>query len=406
MKELDDSEKFNNYLDYWEHMKWVDHIVTTNTKKYVKGTFEVLYQKQKDEEDDKSKKELLAKLQKVQATCQRYSRSRTKTIPWQVQALIGAMEAHMGWRVVWLPKHAKVIEVPGARIDGRYAKVRRVRIARMEKVPSDIDFAGKLPKASKEFDKKNEWSLEALAYPNSHASMIKYWALHPKTMEAYTLWRSLKSLWTNYNSKVSEATSYEDYHLVNARFLPDNVDKVKAYWKNRVKLVLSLLKIMVKRHVENILHNNLSPSNIMLHFPLEKPENVYIGVCDWCMASRIKEEKSSLYGYQMKAEMEANIAKWKHVAPKLFYVFGPKGSWNSLEVMQKKHFFSKVANAYSVGVLASQIWKEEWVRELLPDEMIFDGFELKLKGLKGKDPETRLSISDVLIRFKTNPFKF
>ena len=55
-------------------------------------------------------------------------------------------------------------------------------------------------------------------------------------MEAYMLWRnngrSLKNLWTNYNSKVSEATSYEDYHLVNASLLLDNVDKIKAYQKN------------------------------------------------------------------------------------------------------------------------------------------------------------------------------
>jgi hypothetical protein len=282
MKELDDSEKFNNYLDYWKHMKWLDHIVTTNTNNVVKGTFEVLYRKKKDEEYDKSKKELLAKLQKVQATCERYSGSITKTMPWRMQALKGAMEAHMGGGVVWLPKHAKVIEIPRARVEGGYTKVRRVQIARMEKVPSDIDFVGKLPKASKEFDKRNERSLEALACPISHADVIKFWALHSKTMEAYTLWwngGSLKSFWTNYNSKVSEATSYEDYHLVNAGLLSDDVDKVKAYRKNRVKLVLSLLTIMGKCHAENILHNDLSPSNIMLYFLPEKSENVYIGVC-------------------------------------------------------------------------------------------------------------------------------
>jgi serine/threonine protein kinase len=151
----------------------------------------------------------------------------------------------------------------------------------MEKVPSDIDFAGKLPKASKEFDKRNERSLEALACPILPTGVIKFWALHPKTMEAYMLWwngGSLKSFWTNYNSKVSEATSYENYHLVNTGLLPDDVDKVKAYRKNQVKLVLSLLTIMEKCHAKNILHNDLSPSNIMLHFPPEKPENVYIGV--------------------------------------------------------------------------------------------------------------------------------
>jgi serine/threonine protein kinase len=216
-------------------------------------------------------------------------------MPWRVQALKGAMEAHMGGGVVWLPLHAKVIEIPRDRVDGGYAKIRRVRISRMENIPSDIDFAGKLPKANEDFDQMKERSMETLACPVSHVGVIKFWALHPNTMEAYMLWwngGSLHSFWTKYNSTVSEATSYEDYHLMNATgLLLDDVDRVKAYRKNRVKLVLSLLTIMDNCHTHNILHNDLSPSNIMLHFPPGKPENVYIGVCDWDMASRVKEKK-------------------------------------------------------------------------------------------------------------------
>jgi hypothetical protein len=319
MKACDTSEQFNNYLDYKDHVKWLDTIVTINTTNVVKGTFEVLYPKKGDEEYDESKKQLLAKLYKVQATCWRYSGNKTKTMPWRVQAFKGVMEAHMGWGMVWLPPHAKVIEILGDRMEGGYVKIRRVRISRMENIPSDIDFVGKLPKANNDFDQRKEWLMEALTCPISHASMIKFWALHPNTMEAYTLWwngGSLHSFWAKYNSKVSEATSYEDYHLVNAAGLvPDNVGMVKAYRKNRVKLVLSLLTIMDKCHAHNILHNDLSPSNIMLHFPRGKLENVYIGVCDWGMASRGKEKKASLYGYQEKEEMVANIAYRKHVAP-------------------------------------------------------------------------------------------
>jgi hypothetical protein len=112
---------------------------------------------------------------------------------------------------------------------------------------------------------------------------------------------------------------------------------------------------------------------------------VYIGVCDWGMASHVKEKKTSLYGYQKKKEMVANIAQRKHMAPKLFYVFGFEGSWNSLEVMQKKHLYSKATDAYSVSVLASLIWKEKWDRTLLPDTTVFHGFELKLRGLQDTD---------------------
>jgi hypothetical protein len=45
-------------------------------------------------------------------------------MPWWVQAFKGAMEAHMGWGVVWLPPHAKVIEILGDRVEGGYAKIR------------------------------------------------------------------------------------------------------------------------------------------------------------------------------------------------------------------------------------------------------------------------------------------
>jgi hypothetical protein len=84
------------------------------------------------------------------------------------------------------------------------------------------------------------------------------------------------------------------------------------------------------------------------------------------MASRVKENKASLYGYQKKEEMVANIAQRKHVAPELFYVFGPEGSRTLLEVMQKKHLYTKATDAYSVGVLASLIWKEEWTERYFP----------------------------------------
>jgi hypothetical protein len=78
-------------------VKWLDTIVTINTTNVVKGTFEVLYPKKGNEEYDESKKQLLTKLYKVQVACRRYSGNKTKTISWRVQALKGAMEAHMGW---------------------------------------------------------------------------------------------------------------------------------------------------------------------------------------------------------------------------------------------------------------------------------------------------------------------
>jgi hypothetical protein len=154
----------------------------------VKGTFEVLYKKKWDEEYDQSKKDLLEKLVKVQGARQKYFGNRIKTMPWHVQALKGAIEAHMDGGVVWLPPKAKVIEIPRNKLKGGYTKVQRVRIVRMENTPSNIDFAGKKSKAQEEYKKMKERSLEALACPISYLGVIKFWALHPTTIEVYTPW--------------------------------------------------------------------------------------------------------------------------------------------------------------------------------------------------------------------------
>jgi hypothetical protein len=44
-------------------------------------------------------------------------------MPWCMQALKRAMEAHIGGGLVWLPPKAKLIEIPRNRIEGGYTKV-------------------------------------------------------------------------------------------------------------------------------------------------------------------------------------------------------------------------------------------------------------------------------------------
>ena len=49
---------------------------------------------------------------------------------------------------MWLPEKVKIIEMLGDRVEGGYGEVRRVRIAKMAGIPSDIDFAAKKSKAA------------------------------------------------------------------------------------------------------------------------------------------------------------------------------------------------------------------------------------------------------------------
>ena len=85
--------------------------------------------------------------------------------------------------------------------------------------------------------------------------MIKFLAVHHKTMESYTLWRnggSLASFLQNVNSKVSEATPNDCIGWSGSDLLPKDLNKVMLYRGNREKLALSLLIIVEKCHAHGL----------------------------------------------------------------------------------------------------------------------------------------------------------
>jgi serine/threonine protein kinase len=54
-----------------------------------------------------------------------------------------------------------------------------------------------------------------------------------------------------------------------------------AYKQNCVKWAWAFINIMNVIHHFRILHNDLSKDNIMLHFPLDKLDVMYIVFCNW-----------------------------------------------------------------------------------------------------------------------------
>ena len=58
-----------------------------------------------------------------------------------------------------------------------------------------------------------------------------------------------------------------------------------TYRKHRAYLAWALMCIVDVVHKQDVLHNNLNPNNVMLHFPLDRPEAIFIGICDWGMAT-------------------------------------------------------------------------------------------------------------------------
>ena len=103
------------------------------------------------------------------------------------------------------------------------------------------------------------------------------------------------------------------------------------YQRNRTKLALSLLVIVKKYHAHGLQHNDLSPSNILLHFPSIDKTKIFLGVCDWSMACRVSEVVASNYNFQASDEMERQQQLRQHIALELFYVFGPHGMFRATE---------------------------------------------------------------------------
>ena len=121
------------------------------------------------------------------------------------------------------------------------------------------------------------------------------------------------------------------------------------------------------------------------------------------MACHVSEEVASNYGYRSEEEMTMQHRLCEHVAPELFYIFGPRGSETFLERQKKKHVYIKGGDAYAAGKLASMIWQEEPDNEMLRTSEQVAAFRYKLVQLTDPDPRTRATLSDALGMLTSDP---
>ena len=146
---LEDTElKYNNWVDYAEHIQLLDKLVTRNTTNVVVGTFEVIHKKIPRQGYNSKLEDLLQKLKVVEAFCRQFSSVRKKGIPWRENMLKSAFAQHLQGGILWLPEKMKIVEMPVNRAEGGYGEVRHVRIAKMAGIPTDCDFVAKKSKAA------------------------------------------------------------------------------------------------------------------------------------------------------------------------------------------------------------------------------------------------------------------
>ena len=78
-------------------------------------------------------------------------------------------------------------------------------------------------------------------------------------------------------------------------------------------------------------HNDLSLDNVLLHFPPNFLDKVYISICNWAMARNFNDLKESLYIHEsQEAKIRIMQCKW-WVASELNYVLPPPGSTRDID---------------------------------------------------------------------------
>lgn len=330
------------------------------------------------------------------------------SIPWVEQDLVARVATRGREGVVWLPMDAVVKALDSRNYEGGFGVVRRVSIEGVSCIPLHMDFAGKTMKEGKNALNREKRSIEALACPVDHPGVIKIQYLDRRTYESYTLWwngGSLASIW-RIDSKYDE--EHEDDILKTAGIDLEARLELCVYRKNRAYLAWALMCIMDVIHSQRLLHNDLSPNNVMLHFPPEKKDVVYIGVCDWGMASWDGEDKMSNYGRPSNTELDAYRVKYRHAAPELFHVYGKSGTPTSPRRMGIKHKHNHRSEAYAVGYLARRIYNRDCSSSLFQKNKdpssLSKRFEQAMDELLRPDPLERSTVTHVVDLLKGPPY--
>ena len=93
--------------------------------------------------------------------------------------------------------------------------------------------------------------------------------------------------------------------------------------------------------------------------------------------------------------MKRNKKEHFWVAPELFYVYCPYNFETSLEHVQRRHLYSKEANAYLVGKMALCIWNDKWDKVLFKTVEVTSILLSKLKAITNYDPKKKPSLTSV-----------
>ena len=131
--------------------------------------------------------------------------------------------------------------------------------------------------------------------------------------------------------------------------------RLVVYRKNQAYLAWALMCIVDVVHKQDVLHNDLNSNNVMLHFPWDRGEAVFIEICDWGMATWIPEEAPSNYGKKNEEDLWKHRTKYYCAVPEFSHVTRERETPQSPMQMARAHEHNIKSESYSMGMLAKKI---------------------------------------------------
>jgi hypothetical protein len=172
------------------------------------------------------------------------------------------------------------VSYQGKKMEGGYGTIQKCFIENDPAIPKHWAFAAKTQKGNMVAARTVRFNAEAMALRSAHKDCIKWIAVHPTKSEGYTLWWNGGTIWEMIRE---EALYYcESVHFtLQATILIDSNDdyqkkldtarRVEVFRKKRHELAWTFLNTMNNVHHYHTLHNDISPNNVLLHFPPNSP---------------------------------------------------------------------------------------------------------------------------------------
>ena len=304
--------------------------------------------------DDEAFQELLVKVDLFVKKCTPFANRRNR------QGSIGWWNSHAGLEqrqsnnqyFIPLADTVWVISQDDEVMRGGYGTINRVRIEGCSQIPPFWEFAAKRSlnyMKNPELAKMEHFN-EAMAMRIAHPGVIRFVAIHATKYEGYSFWWNGGTLRSMLNMDHDYPSNIQD-RLMHANLSEDEVVRafqLARFRKKRTELAWAFVVMMKEVHACGHLHNDISLDNIMFHFP-DDESRVYIGVCDWGLASVASQAPKSLYTFTSKEKMEEVLRRRWWVDPALAYLHRRDADVENIP------YYSKTTEEYAVGSIAIQM---------------------------------------------------